>query len=143
MGFSLGGSFSILYSLLKKDSVQGIILFSPMINFHDKYKPSIFAVTLLKIFNFILPKSRLLPTSSDEILSNGYSDPAYCEFDQTDILIYKGRFPLRTGSVLLEIIEYLKVNINSVDIPTLIFQGDKDNVIDSDAVDDFFYKNIF
>jgi len=113
--------------------VAGIVLSAPAIRVGQNVFPLL--RRLASFFGRIAPRLRLVK------LGNGMlsRDPAVVADFESDPLVFRGRFPVRTGAELLAAMHQVETGAASVELPMLVLQGTGDKVVDPKGARKFHF----
>lgn len=126
-GHSLGGGLVLYYTLKRQPAVQGVIATSPGLIPGTKVPAS--TMLLAKVMSRVMP-SYTLPNGLD--VGNLSRDPSIAEAYKKDPLVHD-RISARLGLDLLTKGEWTIANANTLAVPLLLVQGDKDHLVSPEA----------
>lgn len=125
VSFSMGTIVSLAALIKKKQvNIEGIVFIGTPLNADTTIPAPAFAI--LKMLSTIFPKARLIPGlkpeqySTDEEVVKKYID---------DKLTIKGKWHLKFGIELMQMIKSVKKNLSSIHIPVLVLYGTKDEMV--------------
>ncbi len=137
-GESMGGAVAINYLCLYQSDIKGLLLFSPALKLKVRLNVKDFFIILLSLIVYLFsPGYPFIKMERKDY--SGTANPLHEEYDKTDPLHLKKLSP----RYILQLNSYIHKAFNSakfIDIPTLIFQGEKDPAVDSEGIKDFFNR---
>ena len=126
-GHSLGGLISVRYAQTRPNSVRGLILSGPLLAL--QLKVPVWKRTLARVCSVFAPRTRFQTTIRTDQLTR---DPAARQVRDND--------PLRCRSVtanwyfqVLEAMVAAWEEVDRLSLPTLLLQGDRDEVVNPEA----------
>jgi alpha-beta hydrolase superfamily lysophospholipase len=123
-GHSMGSLIALSFALRHQSELAGLILSGTAVN-GDELVPSALAA-LGRALNRLIPRTPLTPALPSAILSH---DSAIASTYDTDPLIYRGAWRIRTGTLLLNTGKQLRARAPELILPLLILHGGEDQVV--------------
>jgi len=123
-GHSLGGTIAVLYVLVRRPQLAGLILSAPELKISASISP--FLLKLAPLIGKLFPK---LPTVVLDKNAISRDLTVVQKYDE-DPLNYRKGIPARTGAELNRIIAEIQSQMEKLDLPLLILHGMVDNLAD-------------
>jgi acylglycerol lipase len=119
-GHSMGGLIVGLYAAARQPDLRGLVLSSAVLRVGDEVFPIL--RRLAGVASWAFPRLRLVR------LGSGYlsRDPQAAAEFRDDPLVFKDRFPVRTGAEMLRAVRRLSARMESLTLPLLILHGTGD-----------------
>ena len=121
LGHSMGGLIAAECYLTRRPPLTGLILTAPAVTVGARVYPLV--RKLAAFVAAIFPRLRILQLGGASLVSR---NPEAITRLEEDPLIYRGRFPVRTGAEILSAGERLRQQAEAIDIPLLILHGTSD-----------------
>lgn len=123
-GHSMGGTIVALFAVTRQPDVQGLVLSAPAVRVGKGVFPIL--RRLAAVVAWLFPKLR--------VVNLGYGfisrDPQVIADFENDPLVFRGRFPVRTGAEILAAAQRVQDKARAVRLPLLILQGTGDRIVD-------------
>ncbi len=122
LGHSMGGAMATMFAITRQPELNGLVLSGPAIKQGDDV-PQILT-TLAPVLGKWLPKLPALKLDGRSVSR----DPAVVEHYNNDPLNFHGSVPARTGANLLEAINRIAADMQTIKLPILIMHGTEDRL---------------
>jgi alpha-beta hydrolase superfamily lysophospholipase len=127
LGHSLGGQILAWWAVKCTNDVRGMILSAPALMLDDGMFPIL--RRLVACVGWLFPRLRLVRMGASRLCR----DPEVVARFRADPLVFHGRFPTRTGTEILRVIEQIEADMEAVRLPLLILHGTEDAVTDPEG----------
>lgn len=140
-GHSMGAGLVTLWTASRRPQIKGVILSAPPIKIGVPIPRWVvgFGRALVRV----LPQIRVVQLKTARRYGQHAvsRDPAVLKALREDPLVYRGRFPLRTGIELFTLAERLQEIAKSFSIPFLLLQGTGDKLSNWKGAREFFERS--
>ncbi len=126
LGHSMGGLIAAECYLTRRPPLRGLILSAPAVTVGARVFPLLRG--LATFVAALFPRLRVTQLGNGGFVSR--NPQAVAEIEK-DPLIYRGRFPVRTGAEILRAGERLRRQAEAIDLPLLILHGTGDLLTDA------------
>jgi acylglycerol lipase len=120
--------------------IQGLILLSPLCGIKKEMQPKPFVKKLLVCFSYCFPNLKLI-TQTKNMAEKTTNNIDFIQARQNNLYSYKYKHRLCTGRELLKMTNWINDHGYLLELPTLIFHGEKDNITDP-RITEKLYNNI-
>ena len=131
MGISMGGTISVLLSLILPQILTGMVLFAPSLGVSPDLEPTLQKV--VRCLNCCCGCVRI--TEFDQNLSTRNKD--YHSYFRRNPYIYSGKMNVRTAVAMLDGLEEAESKLKLVKTPFIVFQGGADKAVSPEVTKKF------
>jgi alpha-beta hydrolase superfamily lysophospholipase len=122
LGHSVGGCFALAYALRRQAKLAGLVLSSPVAAIEAAPLPLRMIARTLSV---VAPRTGVVPIDNDGISRDPDEVRRYAE----DPLVFHGKLPARTVTVLVDAVGSFPARVGELHVPLLIVHGEADRIV--------------